>query len=36
MKIAAEVYRDHPFYEPAEQVEKLREALKTLPLEPPA
>ena len=36
MKVAAQVYRDHPFYEPAEQVEILREALKTVSLEPPA
>ena len=36
MKVAAQVYRDHPFYEPAEQVEMLREALKTVSLEPPA
>jgi RNA polymerase sigma factor (sigma-70 family) len=36
MKVAAEVYRDHPFYEPAEQAEKLREALKSVSLGPPA
>ena len=36
MKVAAQVYRDHPFYEPAGQVEILREALKTVSLEPPA
>jgi RNA polymerase sigma factor (sigma-70 family) len=36
MKVAAEVYRGHPFYEPAEQVEKLREALKTVSMDPPA
>ena len=35
MKVAAQVYRDHPFYEPAGQVEILREALKTVSLEPP-
>ncbi|HMD71380.1 MAG TPA: RNA polymerase sigma factor [Bryobacteraceae bacterium] len=36
MKVAAQVYRDHPFYEPAGQVERLHEALKTVSLEPPA
>jgi|ERR1017187_9729161 RNA polymerase sigma factor (sigma-70 family) len=36
MKVAARVYRDHPFYEPAEQVATLRQALKTVSLEPPA
>ena len=36
MKVAAEVYRDHPFYEPAEQVATLRQALKSVSLEPPA
>jgi len=36
MKVAAEVYRDHPFYEPPEQIERLREALKTVLLDPPA
>jgi RNA polymerase sigma factor (sigma-70 family) len=36
MKVAAQVYRDHPFYEPAEQVATLRQALKTVTLEPPA
>src|SRR5664280_416144 len=36
MQVAAQVYRDHPFYEPAEQVATLRQALKTLSLEPPA
>jgi len=36
MKVAAEVYRGHPFYEPAEQAAKLREALRTVSLEPPA
>ncbi len=35
MKVAAEVYRDHPFYEPAEQAARLREALKTVAMEPP-
>jgi RNA polymerase sigma factor (sigma-70 family) len=28
VKVADDVYRDHPFYEPAEQVEKLRGILK--------
>jgi RNA polymerase sigma factor (sigma-70 family) len=32
MKVAAQVYRDHPFYEPAEQVAALRQALKGLTL----
>ena len=36
MKVAAQVYRDHPFYQPAEQVATLRRALETLSLEPPA
>jgi RNA polymerase sigma factor (sigma-70 family) len=36
MKVAAQVYRDHPFYEPAEQVATLRQALKTVSMEPPA
>lgn len=36
MKVAASVYRNHPFYEPPEQAAMLREALKTLTLEPPA
>jgi RNA polymerase sigma factor (sigma-70 family) len=36
MKVAAQVYRDHPFYEPAEQVATLRRALATVSLEPPA
>ena len=36
MKVAAEVYRDHPFYEPAEQVATLHQALKAVSLEPPA
>ena len=29
MKVGDDVYRNHPFCEPAEQVEKLREALRT-------
>jgi RNA polymerase sigma factor (sigma-70 family) len=36
MKVAAQVYRDHPFYEPAEQVATLRRALEAVSLEPPA
>lgn len=36
MKVAASVYRSHPFYEPSEQVEMLRRALTTISLEPPA
>jgi hypothetical protein len=36
MKIAASVYRNHPFYEPSEQVEMLRRALTAISLEPPA
>ena len=35
MQVAAQVYRDHPFYEPAEQVARLREALKALALDLP-
>jgi len=35
-KVAALVYRDHPFYEPAAQVAAVREALKTVSLEPHA
>lgn len=35
MKVAAGVYRNHPFYEPSEQAAMLREALKTVSLEPP-
>jgi len=34
-KVAAEVYRDQPFYEPAGQVAALREALQTVTLAPP-
>jgi len=30
------VYRDHPFYEPAEQVDLLRKMLPSIPLEPGA
>lgn len=36
MKVASRVYRGHPFYEPAEQVEILRKALASLPLGPTA
>jgi len=36
MKVAAEVYRDHPFYEPAEQAAMLRRALETVTMGPPA
>lgn len=36
MKLAASVYRDHPFYEPAEQVEILRKAMPSIPLDPTA
>jgi hypothetical protein len=35
MKIAAQVYRDHPFYEPAEQVATLRQALRAVSLASP-
>lgn len=34
-KVAAQVYRNHPFYEPAEQAATLRQALKTVSLAPP-
>jgi RNA polymerase sigma factor (sigma-70 family) len=34
-KVGAAVYRDHPFYEPAEQAEMLRRALRTVSLDPP-
>jgi hypothetical protein len=30
VKVADDVFRDHPFYEPEEQVEKLRGVLKEL------
>jgi RNA polymerase sigma factor (sigma-70 family) len=36
MKLAASVYRDHPFYQPPEQAAMLREALKSVSLGPPA
>jgi hypothetical protein len=35
MKVAAQVYRDHPFYEPAEQVAALRQALRAVSLASP-
>jgi RNA polymerase sigma factor (sigma-70 family) len=36
MKVGADVYRGHPFYEPSEQVAKLREELRSVSLGPPA
>lgn len=36
MKVAADVYRNHPFYEPAEQAAILRRALETVSLVPTA
>jgi RNA polymerase sigma factor (sigma-70 family) len=36
MKVAAQVYRDHPFYEAAEQAATLRDALKTVSMALPA
>jgi RNA polymerase sigma factor (sigma-70 family) len=36
VRIAASVYRGHPFYEPAEQVEILRKALLSISLDPTA
>ena len=36
MQVARDVYRNHPFYEPAEQVAKLRQALKNVSIEPPS
>jgi len=36
MNIAAQVYRDHPFYEPAEQVATLRRTLQSISFDPPA
>ena len=36
MKVGADVYRGHPFYEPSEQVARLREVLKSVSLGPPA
>ncbi len=35
MKLAASVYRDHPFCQPSEQAEMLRRVLGTVLLEPP-
>ena len=34
MKVAADVYRNHPFYEPAEQAAKLRQVLNGVTLDP--
>ncbi len=34
MRVAADVYRNHPFYEPPEQAAILRRALETVPLGP--
>jgi len=34
MKFAAGLYRDHPFYEPAQQVEMVRQMLASISLEP--
>ncbi len=36
MKVAASVYRDHPFYEPSQQAAILRDALKNVTLDAPA
>jgi len=36
MQVGAEVYRDHAFYEPAEQAAKLRDALRQVSLDAPA
>ncbi len=36
MRVAADVYRNHPFYEPVEQAAILRRALETVSLGPPA
>lgn len=36
MRIAARRYRDHPFYEPHEQVARLRSALSSISLDPTA
>lgn len=36
MKVAAHVYRGHPFYEPAEQAALLRKVLPSIPMEPTA
>jgi len=35
-KLSAKVYRDHPFYEPAQQVAMLRKVLPSMPLGPTA
>ncbi len=36
MKVARDVYRNHPFYEPAEQVAKLRLVLEKVSIQPPS
>jgi RNA polymerase sigma factor (sigma-70 family) len=36
IRITADVFRNHPFYEPSEQPLRLRQALKSVSLEPPA
>jgi RNA polymerase sigma factor (sigma-70 family) len=36
MKVAADVYRNHPLYEPREQAAMLRRALESVSLEPPS
>ncbi len=36
MKVARDVYRNHPFYEPAEQVAKLRQVLETISMQAPS
>jgi len=36
MKVASDVYRNHPLYEPEEQVAMLRRALESVSLEPPS
>ena len=36
MKVAQDEYRNHPFYERAEQVAKLRRALKDIAIQPPS
>jgi RNA polymerase sigma factor (sigma-70 family) len=36
IKVAASVYRNHPFYEPSEHAAMLRQVLKSISLRPPA
>jgi hypothetical protein len=36
MQFAASLYRDHPFYEPAEQVAMVQKMLASISLEPKA